>query len=154
MTNMDCWNSSGENVTMMPFDAWTTALHTNKSSQVVFTPELVILGLMIRRICYLTFFCATSVIAPIGIICNTFAIVVFLSAANFRRTSTVQYLIGLAITDSLYLLGELLYTWSTPTPWATYLTSINFVYRTDFGCKSIMWLRYRSQEDTFNDLTA
>jgi hypothetical protein len=98
---------------------------------------------VVHQVCFLVMYYATSLIAPFGIIGNVFSITVFLSAANFRRTSTAQYLIALAATDSLYLVGELIYTVSTPDPWGNFMTSIDFVYTTDIGCKSVMWLRYR-----------
>jgi hypothetical protein len=139
---MDLRNATGDG--LLGLDSETTTGYDNElHGQLTFDSDLY--PSHIRRSCFLVFFYATSFVAPFGIIGNVFSIVVFLSCANFRRTSTVQYLIGLAVTDSLYLAGELLYTWSTPTPWRTYLTPINFVYTTDFGCKSIMWLRYRSR---------
>jgi hypothetical protein len=112
----------------------TTTVHLNSTSR----PDEQCMG------CFLVLFYATVLIATFGIIGNALSIAVFVWAANFRRTSTVQYLISLAVTDSLYLIGELFYTISTPAPDGTFLTSINFVYTTDFGCKSIIWLRYRS----------
>jgi hypothetical protein len=141
---MDLLNAADGGVSLSTGDAWTDVGLSNGTSP-GYNPGLheTSYPADIRHICFLVFFCATSVIAPIGIVGNVFSIVVFLSAANFRRTSTVQYLIGLAITDSLYLVGELFFTLSTPTPWGTYLTSVNFVYTTDSGCKLIMWLRYR-----------
>jgi hypothetical protein len=100
--------------------------------------------------CFWIYFCTTLMIAPLGIIGNIFSIVVFLSAANFRRSSTVQFLIGLAVTDSLYLVGELFNSVSNEAPWGEYLTPIHFVNTTNFGCKSIMWLRYRFKSRYLN----
>lgn len=143
---MDIWNSAYENNTLTPTDTWATEASDNGTISDEVTSQMSLR----RRICVVTYFYATSFIAPIGITGNVFSIVVFLSATNFCRTSTVQYFIGLAVTDSLYLVGQLFYTLSTPVPGGTYFSPINFVHTTDFGCKSIMWLRYRFQS-AFHD---
>ena len=98
----------------------------------------------IEQLAFLFFFYSTLVISPLGFIANLFAVAVFVASSNFRRTSTVQYLLGLSVVDSSYLIGELLHCLSTPDVFGRYLTSIDFVDKTNSGCKTVMWLRYRS----------
>ena len=90
------------------------------------------------------FFLLYSMIAivPTGLIGNAFSITVFISGRNFRRTSTVQYLIALAITDSLFLVGDILFVFQQTGPDDLPLTSVDFPRTTDIGCKGVMWLRY------------
>ena len=86
---------------------------------------------------------STVIIALLGIIGNSFSIAVLTSSLKFRRSSTVQFLITLAVTDSIYLIGELLYVTSLTNYYGMYISSISFVNTSDIGCKLVMWLRYR-----------
>jgi len=82
-------------------------------------------------------------IVSFGVAGNSFSIVVFVSSFRLRRSSTIQFLIALAITDSLCLIGDLFFVLSGIDWQHNYLTPITFVSRNNIGCKSVMWLRYR-----------
>src|SRR5688572_19424095 len=52
------------------------------------------------------YFYGLSIIIPFGLIGNIFSICVFVLSAMLRRTTTGQYLIALAVADSLVLIGD------------------------------------------------
>jgi len=97
----------------------------------------------LRRVDPVFLLYSTVIIVSLGVVGNSFSITVFVSSFKFRRLSTIQFLVALAINDSLYLIGELLFVLSG-TDWeGKYLSPINFVNTNDVGCKLVMWLRYR-----------
>ncbi|XP_013381254.1 probable G-protein coupled receptor 139 [Lingula anatina] len=56
------------------------------------------------------------VMAPLGMVCNILALVTFL-ASRLRDTSTSCYLVGLAVCDSVVLLGDMLEVLVTAQGW-------------------------------------
>ena len=116
---------------------------TNLAVNMTQEPPLSEHTVWLRYIEPLVLLYSTVVLATLGITGNSFSLAVFVSSPNFRHSSTIQFLIALAITDSLYLIGDLFFTLGRPSWEPNYLTRINFVYSTDVGCKAVMWLRYR-----------
>ena len=53
------------------------------------------------------YFYLLGVIIPLGLVCNSFCVLVCALSVGLRRTSTGHYLMALAIADSLFLSADL-----------------------------------------------
>ena len=74
---------------------------------IMIAPELYQL---IRKI----YFYAMACVIPFGLLCNSLAIAVFIHTPALRRTVTGNYLVSLALADTLLLLGDFI-RWLNPT---------------------------------------
>ena len=88
------------------------------------------------------YFYSLAAVIPIGLVCNAFSVVVFLSSATLRRTTTGQYLTVLAAADFLALVGELFRWLSFKQNDHTYYTDVTVVNTNDAACKGVTYLVY------------
>ena len=106
------------------------------------TNEPICMYLNIRRVGFSVYFYSTAVIIPVGLVCNLFSILVFLTAPRLRTTSTAHYLVALAAVDSLVLVADLL-RWMTMTdPLGQSQTGIGFIHQSAFACKFASFWRF------------
>lgn len=89
------------------------------------------------------FYSTLTFLVPFGLLGNVFSVVVFASASNFRRTSTVQYLIALAGADSVYLVGEALLVLLLYSPRGLLARFLVFHRAADVFCQGVTWSQYR-----------
>ncbi len=86
-------------------------------------------------------FYAMGVVISVGLFCNVFAILVFMTSQTLRRTATGHFLTALAVADFIFLSGELfrwLHSWHSR---GTYLgTDLMYTYQA--ACKMAYFLRY------------
>jgi hypothetical protein len=100
-------------------------------------------ALEIKQSGFDVYFYGLAIIVPIGLVCNLFSIGIFVSATKFRRTSTGQYLIALAVVDALVLVGDMVFWMSTMDDRKVYRVGLSFVDTSDIACKLVMYWRYR-----------
>jgi len=61
------------------------------------------------------YFYGLGVVIPLGLLCNTFCVLVCAMSVGLRRTSTGHYLMALAVADSLFLTADLVRWLNTTT---------------------------------------
>ena len=88
-------------------------------------------------------FVVTGVILPLGLVCNTLSLIVFMTSKAMIKTSTGHYLVALSIADWLFLVGDFIRWLHSASP-ATkqFYVDVNFMYRVGVVCKLTHFLRY------------
>ncbi len=84
-----------------------------------------------------------GIIINLGLVCNLLALLVLVTSSSIRRTGTGSYLIGLAVADTMFLVGDLL-RWMhfKRSDWTAYFTEVSLMHNSMVWCKLVYILRY------------
>ena len=89
------------------------------------------------------YFYGLAFIIPVGLVCNALSIVVFLGSSTLRRTTTGQFLVVLATSDTIVLVTDAV-RWINydQSHWNFDFSNLDPIDSSDVACKALFYVRY------------
>ncbi len=87
-------------------------------------------------------FLCMGLVINLGLVCNLLALLVLVTSSSLRRTGTGSHLTGLAVADTVFLVGDLLRWIHSKRSDGVYFTGVSFMHNSMVWCKMVYALRY------------